>query len=97
MKVPALGLLVLALVPCAAPRAPAAGAVLWDLSHGVYLDYHPNAGGRFTSMAAALAANVPLPSLNVYRDRLLGAVAHGEGEKDWSVMARDQARASGIE
>jgi 3-hydroxyisobutyrate dehydrogenase-like beta-hydroxyacid dehydrogenase len=48
-------------------------------------------------MAAALAANVPLPSLNAYRDRLLGAIAHGEGEQDWAVMARDQARASGIE
>jgi 3-hydroxyisobutyrate dehydrogenase-like beta-hydroxyacid dehydrogenase len=49
------------------------------------------------AMAAALAANVPLPSLNVYRDRLLGAMAHGEADKDWSVIARDQARASGIE
>jgi len=49
------------------------------------------------AMAAALAANVPLPSLNVYRDRLIGAIAHGEAEQDWSVMARDQARASGLE
>jgi 3-hydroxyisobutyrate dehydrogenase-like beta-hydroxyacid dehydrogenase len=49
------------------------------------------------AMAAALAANVPLPSLNVYRDRLLGAIAHGEAEQDWAVMARDQARASGLE
>ncbi|HEX6994038.1 MAG TPA: NAD(P)-dependent oxidoreductase [Gammaproteobacteria bacterium] len=49
------------------------------------------------ALAAALAANVPLPSLNVYRDRLLGAMAHGEADKDWSVIARDQARASGIE
>jgi 3-hydroxyisobutyrate dehydrogenase-like beta-hydroxyacid dehydrogenase len=49
------------------------------------------------AMAAALAANVPLPSLNVYRDRLLGAIAHGEAEQDWSVIARDQARASGLE
>ena len=49
------------------------------------------------ALAAALAANVPLPSLNVYRDRLLGAIAHGEGEQDWAVMARDQARASGLE
>ena len=48
-------------------------------------------------LAAALAANVPLPSLNVYRDRLLGAIAHGEAEQDWAVMARDQARASGLE
>jgi 3-hydroxyisobutyrate dehydrogenase-like beta-hydroxyacid dehydrogenase len=49
------------------------------------------------AMAAALAASVPLPSLNVYRDRLLGALAHGEGDQDWAVMARDQARASGLE
>jgi 3-hydroxyisobutyrate dehydrogenase-like beta-hydroxyacid dehydrogenase len=49
------------------------------------------------AMAAALAASVPLPSLNVYRDRLLGAIAHGEAEQDWAVMARDQARASGLE
>lgn len=48
-------------------------------------------------LAAALAANVPLPSLNVYRDRLIDAVAHGETELDWSVIARAQARAAGIE
>lgn len=49
------------------------------------------------ALAAGQAASVPLPSCNVYRDRLLGAVAHGEGDLDWSVMARDQARASGLE
>jgi len=48
-------------------------------------------------MAAALAANVPLPSLSVYRDRLISAVANGEAEQDWSVIARVQARAAGIE
>jgi 3-hydroxyisobutyrate dehydrogenase-like beta-hydroxyacid dehydrogenase len=48
-------------------------------------------------LAAGQAASVPLPSMNVYRDRLLGAMAHGEADKDWSVMARDQARASGLE
>jgi hypothetical protein len=48
-------------------------------------------------LAAGQVANVPLPSCNVYRDRLLGAIAHGEAELDWAVMARDQARASGIE
>ena len=47
-------------------------------------------------LAAALAANVPLPSLNVYRDRLLSAMAAGEGDLDWSVIARVQARASGL-
>jgi 3-hydroxyisobutyrate dehydrogenase-like beta-hydroxyacid dehydrogenase len=49
------------------------------------------------ALAAGEAANVPLPSANVMRDRLLGAIAHGDGELDWAVMAREQARASGIE
>lgn len=48
-------------------------------------------------LAAADPAGVPLPSLNVYRDRLLGAIAHGDGERDWAVLAREQARASGLE
>jgi 3-hydroxyisobutyrate dehydrogenase-like beta-hydroxyacid dehydrogenase len=48
-------------------------------------------------LAAGEVAGVPLPSMNVYRDRLLGAIAHGEGEKDWAVIARDQARNSGLE
>jgi hypothetical protein len=46
--------------------------------------------------AAAEAAGVPLPSGNVWRDRLIGAFAHGESEQDWAVMARDQARSSGL-
>jgi 3-hydroxyisobutyrate dehydrogenase-like beta-hydroxyacid dehydrogenase len=48
------------------------------------------------ALAAGEAVGVPLPSGNVWRDRLVGAVAHGEGEHDWAVMARDQARASGL-
>ena len=48
------------------------------------------------ALAAAEAVGVPLPSGNVWRDRLVGAVAHGEGENDWAVMAKDQARASGL-
>jgi 3-hydroxyisobutyrate dehydrogenase-like beta-hydroxyacid dehydrogenase len=47
-------------------------------------------------LAAADIARVPMPSLNVYRDRLLGAVAHGDGDRDQAVLAREQARASGI-
>lgn len=47
-------------------------------------------------LAAAGAARVPMPSANVVRDRLLGAIAHGDGENDWAVMAREQARASGL-
>jgi 3-hydroxyisobutyrate dehydrogenase-like beta-hydroxyacid dehydrogenase len=49
------------------------------------------------ALAAGEAVGVPLPSGNVWRDRLVGAVAHGEGEHDWAVMARDQARASGLD
>ena len=48
-------------------------------------------------MAAAELARVPLPSGNAFRDRLLSAVAHGNGEKDWAVVANEQARASGLE
>jgi 3-hydroxyisobutyrate dehydrogenase-like beta-hydroxyacid dehydrogenase len=48
-------------------------------------------------LAAGQAASVALPSLNVYRDTLLEALAQGEGDLDWSVMARVRARASGLE
>lgn len=48
-------------------------------------------------MAAAEAARVPLPSGNAFRDRLLSAIAHNDGTKDWAVVAREQGRASGLE
>lgn len=48
------------------------------------------------ALAASAAARVPLPSANVWRDRLLGAIAHGDGNKDWAVMALEQARSSGL-
>ena len=47
--------------------------------------------------AAADLARVPMPSHNVYKDRLLGAVAHGDADRDQAVLAREQARASGLE
>lgn len=49
------------------------------------------------ALAAGEAAGVPLPSANVWRDRLIGALAHGDGERDWAVMALEQARASGLD
>ena len=49
------------------------------------------------ALAAADQARVPMPSGSACRDRLLGAIAHGDGDKDWAVMAREQARASGLE
>src|SRR5262249_48081912 len=48
-------------------------------------------------LAAAELARGPLPTVNTYRDRLLSAIAHGYGEKDWAVIAREQARASGLD
>ena len=47
-------------------------------------------------LAAGELVGVPLPSGNVWRDRLVGALAHGDGDKDWAVMALEQARASGL-
>ncbi|HVV80972.1 MAG TPA: NAD(P)-dependent oxidoreductase [Pseudolabrys sp.] len=49
------------------------------------------------ALAASEGVGVPTPALNVSRDRLLGAIANGHGDRDWSVMALEQARASGIE
>ena len=49
------------------------------------------------ALSAGEAVGVPLPSANAWRDRLVGAIAHGDGEQDWAVVARDQARASGLE
>ncbi len=45
---------------------------------------------------AAILANVPMPSHNVYLDRLLGAVAHGDANRDQAVLGREQARAAGL-
>jgi 3-hydroxyisobutyrate dehydrogenase-like beta-hydroxyacid dehydrogenase len=49
------------------------------------------------ALAAGDAAAVPLPSGNVPRDRLLSAIANGHGERDWTAMALEQARASGLD
>ena len=49
------------------------------------------------ALSAGESLGVPLPSGGVWRDRLIGAIAHGDGEKDWAVVAREQARCSGME
>jgi 3-hydroxyisobutyrate dehydrogenase-like beta-hydroxyacid dehydrogenase len=46
---------------------------------------------------AADIARVPMPMHNIYKDRLLGAVAHGDGDRDQAVLAREQARACGLD
>jgi 3-hydroxyisobutyrate dehydrogenase-like beta-hydroxyacid dehydrogenase len=47
--------------------------------------------------AAAAVAGVPMPSHDVYIQRLLGAIAHGDANLDQAALAREQARASGLE
>jgi 3-hydroxyisobutyrate dehydrogenase-like beta-hydroxyacid dehydrogenase len=47
--------------------------------------------------AAASVARVPMPSHDVYIQRLLGAIAHGDANIDQAGLAREQARASGLE
>ena len=49
-------------------------------------------------LAAADQARVPMPSANHVRDRACLARSRTEtNEKDWAVMAREQARACGLE
>jgi 3-hydroxyisobutyrate dehydrogenase-like beta-hydroxyacid dehydrogenase len=48
------------------------------------------------AQAAGQAAGVPLPSGNVWRDSLIDALAHGEGDKDWAIMGRVRARTAGL-
>jgi 3-hydroxyisobutyrate dehydrogenase-like beta-hydroxyacid dehydrogenase len=48
-------------------------------------------------LEAANLARLPLPSANTYRDRLLGAMSRGEEQSDWAIMAREQARAGGLD
>jgi 3-hydroxyisobutyrate dehydrogenase-like beta-hydroxyacid dehydrogenase len=47
--------------------------------------------------AAANVARTPMPSHDVYIQRLLGAIAHGDAGLDQAALAREQARASGLE
>jgi len=48
------------------------------------------------ALAAGETVGVPLPSAELCRDRLLSAIAHGDADRDWSVLALEQARASGL-
>jgi len=48
------------------------------------------------ALATGAANGVPLPSAEVCRDRLTRAIAVGDADRDWIVMALAQARASGL-
>jgi 3-hydroxyisobutyrate dehydrogenase-like beta-hydroxyacid dehydrogenase len=47
------------------------------------------------ALSAGEAAHVPLPFAAVLRDNFLDAIAHGEGDLDWSVIARVAQRRAG--
>jgi len=49
------------------------------------------------ALEAAQMARITLPSLSSWQNHLEQAVARGEAHLDWSVMAREQFRASGLE
>lgn len=49
------------------------------------------------ALEAGEAAHVPLPFASVLRDNYLDALAHGDGGKDWSAIARVAARRAGLE
>jgi 3-hydroxyisobutyrate dehydrogenase-like beta-hydroxyacid dehydrogenase len=48
------------------------------------------------ALEAAITAGVPLPSTHIWRDHLAKAIERGDGHLDWAVMAKEQARASGL-
>jgi 3-hydroxyisobutyrate dehydrogenase-like beta-hydroxyacid dehydrogenase len=48
------------------------------------------------ALRAADQLEVPLPTANLIHDQLLNAVASGQGELDWSVIARIAARRAGL-
>jgi 3-hydroxyisobutyrate dehydrogenase-like beta-hydroxyacid dehydrogenase len=47
--------------------------------------------------AAAAARGVPLPAADVCRETIMGAIANGDGARDWAVVGRERARAAGLE
>ena len=49
------------------------------------------------AIEAAETAEMPLPSALIWRDYLVSAIKRGEGHLDWAVMAKEQARAAGLQ
>lgn len=48
------------------------------------------------ALAAADEFSVPMPALELVRDNLLGAIAHGGADKDWSVLAMEAQHRAGL-
>jgi 3-hydroxyisobutyrate dehydrogenase-like beta-hydroxyacid dehydrogenase len=49
------------------------------------------------ALAAADAFGVPVPAVELARDNLLAAIAHGGGDKDWSVLALEAQHRAGLD
>jgi len=49
------------------------------------------------ALAEAEAANVPMPSVSVVRDRMITGLAHGYSEFDWTALGLVAAEEAGIE
>ncbi len=47
-------------------------------------------------LAASEECNAPMPLASVVRDQFIAALAHGQGEKDWSSVTQSAARAAGL-
>jgi len=47
------------------------------------------------ALAAGESVHAPMPFASVIRDGLLDAIAHAEGELDWSALARVSSRRAG--
>ena len=48
------------------------------------------------ALAAADALAVPMPAASLVHDHFLAGVAQGEGDSDWSALARLSARNAGL-
>jgi 3-hydroxyisobutyrate dehydrogenase-like beta-hydroxyacid dehydrogenase len=48
------------------------------------------------ALSAADALGVPVPAVELARDNLLGAIAHGGAEKDWSILAHEAQHRAGL-
>jgi 3-hydroxyisobutyrate dehydrogenase-like beta-hydroxyacid dehydrogenase len=48
------------------------------------------------ALTAADALNVPMPAASLVHDHFLAGVAQGEGDSDWSALARLSARNAGL-
>lgn len=48
------------------------------------------------ALAAAEEVGAPMPIASLLRDQFLAAIAHGQGEMDWSSVALVSARAAGL-